>query len=170
LIDLHHDQYKAFGFACRSGNFNLVKWLYGLGGVSNKKDDVFKMAILSGNLELVKWIYDYGGIQVNVKNSWDNFSLICYFNLLDLAHWFYNEMVHAKLNIHQVMDDLHFRMIIDRLVDNVEVLQWLYNFGGFENIIEPDHYKKAISKGQIALAVWLYKISRQEKQTKRTGR
>jgi hypothetical protein len=48
LIDLHHDQYKAFGFACRSGNFNLVKWLYGLGGVSNKKDDVFKMAILSG--------------------------------------------------------------------------------------------------------------------------
>lgn len=97
-IDLSSGDYEKFRIACRTGNLELVKFIYKLIDHPDKKNVVvkqiddfpFRLACMSGNLDLVQQIYRWcdGDINVHIYNA-EIFKYVCRKGWISIAKQLY---------------------------------------------------------------------------------
>ena len=142
-IDIHDRNEQAFLYACRSGNLELVKWLWNIGlklemrGLGRINIHVhhclaFIYACESGNLELVQWLWNIGVESNNIIDIHAQhegaFQRACSSGNLDLVKFIWNIGVESNniIDIHSLAE-MAFRFAC--YSGNLLLVQWLWDIG-----------------------------------------
>ncbi len=129
VINIHAEDDYVFEHVCQSDkNFDLVLWLYNLGGIDihMNRDNIFKIACITGQTKIAKWLYSIDGININFDKD-KIFRLSCENGYYDIPRWLYS--------LGDIKVDIGLFKMLCRC-GNVVMLDWIYhlNEGTSEDI------------------------------------
>ena len=148
LKEQEHDITSIFICACKSGNLELIKWVWQLGNIDLHIDneDPFKNVCYSYNLDAIKYVWELGYkdnvgiINIHIFNE-EIFEILCSQDKIEIVEWIWQLSLRddvGKIDIH-VNDDRIFRNFFSKRVineDNLDVLKYILRIGNFDRSME----------------------------------
>lgn len=176
-ININAGNECCFRWACASGNFELVKWLYETAEIDNMKINIhadndcsFRWTCSNGHMIIAMWLYNLSktnndNINIHANNEYA-FQWSCINNHFAVASWLYEQSKkdNTKININ-ANNDFAFRLTCK--TGHFNIVKWLYELSQTDNNIPINIYANndcafrfACINNHQEIAEWLCSLSK----------